>query len=108
MKTTNDIDSRIEKALNTATALDFSEDFSEAIIRKIEKAEARSLRIQWIGYASLVLVFTLASLITLLVFMENLSSLILSKGALWVVVIGGLLLGFQIIENKYLRTKALN
>ncbi len=106
MKTTNDIDSKIEKALQYPPDINFSDDFSDAIIRKIETTEARLFRSQWIVCGLLVASFSLASIIILVIFMENVHLTLLLKASSWVLMLVGLLIVFQIIENKYLKPKS--
>ena len=103
MKEQEDIDTKITEALKEAPAIDFSIDFNEQVILRIEKEKAKSRRIEWFVYIALVGIFISASFITMLIFIENISSELLLKSILWVLLIGGLLVLFQIVENRFIQ-----
>ncbi len=102
-----DWNKKIEDALSSAPSFELDEKFNQLVFRKIDRLEAKSRRNEWFVYSALIGFFGMVSIIIVILFMENITNDQIQTGVSWLFMIGGLLVAFQIIENKYIKHRDL-
>ncbi|MFY0606963.1 MAG: hypothetical protein JXR10_09615 [Cyclobacteriaceae bacterium] len=103
MEENKDLDQRIEEVLSTPVSIDFDENFNDRIFLKIDRLEAKSKRSEWLAYAMLVGLFGLVFLAVLMLFVDSVSSRLLTNVIPWILVVGGVFVVFQLIENRFIK-----